>query len=296
MFYYNFVGLDFYSYVFNNIFESVNKCSSFENYLYLSNNSFLLFPSTLNKIEKIYKDPLHQRKLKHKENIEKIGVYAWYNNINGKFYIGSGDPLYLRISDYYQKWYMESRSNLYIIRALSKYGIGNFTLYILEYTNGDQLIECEQKWIDLLKPEYNLNPNAGNSKGYIHTLESIEKMKNLAKGRKHSKEVKEAMSLNRRGENNSFFNKKHSLDTLSLIRTAALNRKKASKPGIEVEIKDIETNSITVFSSIRKAAISINSDIKTILRREKLESDKRIKTPYKGKYIIIIKKVKVDRD
>ena len=70
---------------------------------------------------------------------------------------------------------MESRSNLYIIRALSKYGIGNFTLYILDYTNGDQLIECEQKWIDLLKPEYNLNPNAGISKGYIHTLESIEK-------------------------------------------------------------------------------------------------------------------------
>lgn len=60
MFYYNFVGLDFYSYVFNKIFESVNKCSSFENYLYLSNNSFLLFPSTLNKVEIIYKDPLHQ--------------------------------------------------------------------------------------------------------------------------------------------------------------------------------------------------------------------------------------------
>jgi group I intron endonuclease len=68
-----------------------------------------------------------------------------YNNLNGKFYIGSGSSLYLRISDYFQKWYMESRSNLYIVRALSKDGLGNFTLYILEYTNKDKLIECEQK-------------------------------------------------------------------------------------------------------------------------------------------------------
>jgi len=31
---------------------------------------------------------------------------------------------------------MESRSNLYIVRALSKYGMSNFSLYILEYTPG----------------------------------------------------------------------------------------------------------------------------------------------------------------
>src|ERR1700675_3925528 len=113
-------------------------------------------------------------------------------------------------------------------------------------------------------------------------------MKNLAKGRKHSKEVKETMSINRKGDKNSFFNKNHSLETLSLMRTIALNRKKSSKPGFEVEIKNIENNTITVFSSIRKAANSMNSNIKTILiltcqrrqrqrscfGREKLEKEK----------------------
>lgn len=64
------------------------------------------------------------------------------------------------------------------------------------------------------------------------------------------------------------------------MKTAALNRKKPSKAGILVEIKDIETNSTTVLSSIRKAAIFINSDIKTILRREKLEIEKGKITPY----------------
>jgi len=32
-----------------------------------------------------------------------------------------------------------------------------------------------QKWIDFLKPEYNTNPSAGNSKGYKHRIESLEK-------------------------------------------------------------------------------------------------------------------------
>jgi len=40
--------------------------------------------------------------------------------------------------------------------------------------------------MDLLKPDYNLNPIAGNSKGYKHDSNTIKFFKNLAKGRKHS--------------------------------------------------------------------------------------------------------------
>ena len=108
-------------------------------------------------------------------------------------------------------------------------------------------------------------------------------MKNLAKGRKHSEEIKEAMSLNRKGENNSFYNKKHSEESLNLIKAKALKRKNISKPGLKVEIKDIETNITTTYNSIRQAANSINSDIKTLIRRERSELKKGINTPYKGK-------------
>jgi len=105
---------------------------------------------------------LGQRDLIHKDNNGKIGVYAWINNINGKFYIGSGDPLYVRLSDYYQNWYLNSRSSLYIVRALSapKHGMFNFTLAILEFTDEISIISCEQKYINRFKPEYNLNPLA----------------------------------------------------------------------------------------------------------------------------------------
>ena len=51
----------------------------------------------------IYKDPLNKRNLIREKNNGKVGIYFWVNNINSKFYIGSGDSLYLRLSDYYQK-------------------------------------------------------------------------------------------------------------------------------------------------------------------------------------------------
>lgn len=51
---------------------------------------------------KSYNDPINSRDLIRAENNGKVGVYCWVNKVNGKLYIGSGDPLYLRISDYYQ--------------------------------------------------------------------------------------------------------------------------------------------------------------------------------------------------
>jgi hypothetical protein len=51
---------------------------------------------------KIYTDPLNQRNLICNDNNGKIVIYYWINKVNGKFYIDSGDYLYLIISYYYQ--------------------------------------------------------------------------------------------------------------------------------------------------------------------------------------------------
>ena len=48
-------------------------------------------------------------------------------------------------------------------------------LVILEHTDKDCLIKCEQKWIDQLKPKYNISKLAGNTLGYKHTLEAKKK-------------------------------------------------------------------------------------------------------------------------
>lgn len=175
-----------------------------------------------------------------------------------------------------------ARTNLYVVRALSKYGLSNFSLVILEYTSSEDLIACEQKWIDLLKPEYNTNPTAG----------SIEKMCIAGLGRKHTEGVRLAMSESRKGKNNPFFTlgKTHSDQSLALIKAAANNRIKSAVPGLEVEITDLETKLTTTYESIRKAAVAIGSDIKSISRREKSQLEKGINTPYRNRYMIVIRR------
>lgn len=98
------------------------------------------------------------------------------------------------------------------------------------------------------------------------------------------------MSESRRGENNPFYGKKHNEETLSGIRAAAANRIKTPVPGIEVEITDLETKLTTTYESIRKAAVAIGSDIKSLSRREKSQLEKGINTPYRNRYMIVIRR------
>jgi group I intron endonuclease len=127
---------------------------------------------------------------------------------------------------------------------------------------------------------------AGNSLGYKHSSESIEKIRNSSLGRKHSMEVRKAMSENRKGINNNFFGKSHTQNVKDQLRNIALNRTKQPKPGFEVEVKDIETNTIVVYNSIREAARKIGTTISVLHRRDKLG----IVKPYRNRYYINIKR------
>jgi len=65
-----------------------------------------------------------------------------------------------------------------IYKALLAYDYDNFTLEILEHCESSVLLEREQYYIDLLKPNYNILKIAGSSLGYKHTEEVLLKMKN----------------------------------------------------------------------------------------------------------------------
>ena len=119
-------------------------------------------------------------------------------------------------------------------------------------------------------------------------------MKVLATERKHSTEVQELMSIYRKGVNNSFYNKKHTPETIEIFKEIARNRKYVPVKGLEVEITDLETKTTTttIHSSIREAAKFLKSDIKIISRREASLLEKGINTPYRNRYIIIINRDK----
>lgn len=199
----------------------------------------------------------------------KSGVYCWINLINCEYYIGSAVDLGNRVNDYFQNSYYNSRSNTLIVRAILKYGIGNFALVILEFVDKDDILSREDHFIGTLNPKYNILRNASNSLGYKHTPESIEKITESALGRTHSDEVRKAMSESRKGENNSFFGKTHSEETLAKLREHAKNRNYVPVPGIKVEVIDLLNNQTTVYSSVREAARSLNTHMSSLLSREK---------------------------
>jgi GIY-YIG catalytic domain len=94
----------------------------------------------------------------YKENINKTGVYRLVNNINDKSFIGSSIHLSNTLSAYYSLNSLKRKvkGSIIIHRALSKYGYSNFSLEIIEFCEAGILIEREQYYIDLLKPEYNI--------------------------------------------------------------------------------------------------------------------------------------------
>ena len=89
------------------------------------------------------------------------GTYLWVNNINGKSYVGKSINLHQRISKYFSASYLEAnKSKMAICGAIAKYGINNFSLYILEIidldTTREYLSERENYWYQLINPSYNL--------------------------------------------------------------------------------------------------------------------------------------------
>lgn len=113
------------------------------------------------------------------DNKDKSGIYRWTNIESGKSYIGSSSKLNKRFTNYYNYNYIiNPKRNMLIHKALLKYGYSTFRLEILEYCNFELLIEREQYYIDLLKPEYNILPIAGSSLGFKHSSIILERMKN----------------------------------------------------------------------------------------------------------------------
>lgn len=113
------------------------------------------------------------------DNRNKIGVYRWVNNLNGKIYIGSSNNLSVRFYTYYSLLSL-AKSSRPMERALLKYGFSNFSLEILEYCNSGDLLKREQYYLDNLKPEYNIVKTAGSTLGYKHTEKSLQKMRDFA--------------------------------------------------------------------------------------------------------------------
>lgn len=139
-----------------------------------------------------YNNSLLNKSKIFKDNLYKIGVYRWINKITNESYVGSSKNITKRLRRYFSINYLNDRTCVYNSRiyiALLKYGHENFDLEILEYCEEKFLIEKEQFYIDLYKPEYNICKIAGSLLGFRHSPETLLKFKNRTSVTSHTTNI-----------------------------------------------------------------------------------------------------------
>lgn len=141
------------------------------------------------------------------DNKDLAGIYYWYNNINGKAYVGSAENLSKRLAAYYYPSRLLNLDNL-INRAILKYGHCNFSLVILETlgpskdVSNEDLLLREQHYIDLyetMMPNgYNMRPS-DRTKGFNHSEYSKQLISSIKSGGTLSDETKAKISSSLKG-------------------------------------------------------------------------------------------------
>lgn len=162
------------------------------------------------------------------------GVYMILNLVTGDIYIGSA--ITGKMPNRFHKHLFGFSGNQILAAAVQKYGLSNFAFIVLETLptvvskeENKDLLSLEDKYLNTLKPIYNIAPVAGNTLGVKHSDATKAKMK-----LNYSSERREAIGALNRG-------KTFSASTIQLMRLRALAR----GPRSEETIAKISVNSTT---------------------------------------------------
>jgi len=114
----------------------------------------------------------NENKQKYFSEKQKGGVvYKITNKLDGKFYIGSTSNLIKRYYTHINHIRTGKNSCVKLIRAVNKYGEENFTFEIVCECPIEEVLKIEQRYIDSLKPHYNVAKIAGSNLGIKRTEE-----------------------------------------------------------------------------------------------------------------------------
>lgn len=101
----------------------------------------------------------------------KSGIYQIINIENHKFYIGSACNLSRRKYEHFNLLKKNKHYNKYLQRSYNKKADA-FEFKVLAFCPREYLIKLEQWFLDNLKPEYNLAPNAQSMLGFKFSEET----------------------------------------------------------------------------------------------------------------------------
>ena len=161
--------------------------------------------------------------------------------------------------------------NIRVANAVKKYGLQEFAFLVLEIVPQDETVDVttllnrEDYYIQELKPEYNIAPQATNSVGWKHSEESRQKMRDnyseerrqrvakINKGKTLSEETRKLLA---------FGEKQHFNENLWSIEY----RLKCVSNVLPVTITNLDGSNLKYFSSVIEASKVIGCSEKTIRR------------------------------
>lgn len=132
-------------------------------------------------------------------------IYSITNIINDKQYVGQAVVKDKRWKNHRIALRCNKHENKHLQSAYNKYGEAAFIYTVLEIISDVSLLdEREQYWMDRLNcvdPKgYNLQPIAGSSRGYKHSIETKMKWSEQRKGKKRSAEFALSVSIRMTGK------------------------------------------------------------------------------------------------
>lgn len=128
--------------------------------------------------------------------VAKSGIYKIVNKANGKCYIGSAVHIATRWSGHKSRLSKGTHHSPKLQNAWGKYGSDSFVFEVVELVeNKLDLIAAEQRWIDFVKPFYNIAPTAGSPLGVKQSDETRLRKSIAMRGFKHSEETLEKMRV-----------------------------------------------------------------------------------------------------
>jgi group I intron endonuclease len=144
----------------------------------------------------------------------KNGIYCIQNLVNNKKYVGSSIDVYKRRNRHFSELKNNKHKNSKLQNSYNKHSLNYFVFYVIEFVDDkEKLIEREQHYIDLIKPEYNINLIANSSLGVKRSEETKEKVRQANLGLKHPEWRNKVKSESQGGENHWTKNKSFSDDS-----------------------------------------------------------------------------------